>query len=371
MSHIRGLSVFAVGDRSVQLTWTDAYGELRFDAGPARATIDIAGGPGAVVLAGLTPGESYLAGVSAGGSTIDAARFRTVSSPPGPELFRFSTLNDLHLGCLKFGVVLAPRDDPDNPDPYPFRCARNAVDESAEWGSKAVIVKGDAVDYSTEENWREVKELHDHAHAPMWITMGNHEVKPHNEIDPALGARRADVELVDGVRVHDVPGLRIVLVNTSIPGRGRGEIAPLADDVLDACAETSEPVFIAAHHNFATERFPPVFPPGIPVAEARAFMRRLIAAKPQAFVSSGHTHRNRRNQWGPVVATEVASTKDWPGVWAGYAVHEGGIRQIVRRVSEPSSMRWVNRSRKAGFGAWGVYAPGFLRDRCFTHVWPS
>jgi hypothetical protein len=39
--------------------------------------------------------------------------------------------------------------------------------------------------------------------------------------------------------------------------------------------------------------------------------------------------------------TEVGSPKDYPGTWAGYVVHEGGIRQVVRRVAAPEVIRWT------------------------------
>jgi hypothetical protein len=70
------------------------------------------------------------------------------------------------------------------------------------------------------------------------------------------------------------------------------------------------------------------------------------------------------------VVTEVASTKDHPGVWAGYAVYEGGIIQVVRRILHPDAMGWTELTRRAAGGAWGPYASGRLSDRCFTHVWP-
>ena len=88
------------------------------------------------------------------------------------------------------------------------------------------------------------------------------------------------------------------------------------------------------------------------------------------FVTSGHTHRNRRRTHGAAVITEVGSPKDYPGVWAGYVVHEGGIRQVVRRVAAPDVLAWTDRSADAAHGLWGAWSPGHLDDRCFTHTWP-
>jgi len=56
-------------------------------------------------------------------------------------------------------------------------------------------------------------------------------------------------------------------------------------------------------------------------------------------------------------------------VWAGYAVHEGGLRQVVRRVAEPSCLAWSEPNRRSLLGLWGPWASGFLRWRCFSHTW--
>ena len=89
------------------------------------------------------------------------------------------------------------------------------------------------------------------------------------------------------------------------------------------------------------------------------------------FVTSGHTHRHRRRRHGTAVITEVGSPKDFPGTWAGYVVHEGGIRQVVRRIARPDVLRWTERSAAAAFGLWCRWSPGTLDDRCFAHTWPT
>jgi hypothetical protein len=81
-------------------------------------------------------------------------------------------------------------------------------------------------------------------------------------------------------------------------------------------------------------------------------------------ISSGHTHRHRRRHVGPLVLTEVGSPKDYPGTWAGYVVHEGGIRQVVRRVSGAGLLRWTDYTAGAAVGLWGLWSPGLLGHRC-------
>ena len=114
---------------------------------------------------------------------------------------------------------------------------------------------------------------------------------------------------------------------------------------------------------------PTYLPAGIPAAEAHRALTALGAANPRTLVTSGHTHRHRRRHVGPVTVTEVGSTKDFPGTWAGYEVHEGGIVQTVRRIAEPSCIRWTDHTRRAALGVWQLWAPGRLADRCFTRTW--
>ena len=67
----------------------------------------------------------------------------------------------------------------------------------------------------------------------------------------------------------------------------------------------------------------------------------------------------------------MGSTKDYPGQWAGYAVHEGGIRQAVFRVADEAAIAWTETTRRAMGGVWGWWSPGRLADRCWTLEWPN
>ncbi len=67
--------------------------------------------------------------------------------------------------------------------------------------------------------------------------------------------------------------------------------------------------------------------------------------------------------------TQVGSTHDYPGTWAGYVAHDGGLRQVVRRIVAPDAIAWTERTRHVLFGLWGRWSPGRLQDRCFTLRW--
>jgi hypothetical protein len=69
-----------------------------------------------------------------------------------------------------------------------------------------------------------------------------------------------------------------------------------------------------------------------------------------------------------VPSIEVGCTQDFPGTWAEYRVHEGGVMQIVHRMSTPAALAWSESCRGlyADFGIdYETYALGTLADRCF------
>jgi hypothetical protein len=96
----------------------------------------------------------------------------------------------------------------------------------------------------------------------------------------------------------------------------------------------------------------------------------VVARRPRIVgYFAGHTHRNRVRRFaatGDVPWVEVACVKDFPGAWAEYRVHEGGILQVFRRISAPEALAWSEKTRDLYGGLYGVYAFGELSDRCFA-----
>ena len=126
---------------------------------------------------------------------------------------------------------------------------------------------------------------------------------------------------------------------------------------------------MALHHQLQPHHVTEGWPWGVPRHESMRFLDAVGAAHPDTLVTSGHTHRHRRWRRGPVTVTQTGSTKDFPGVWAGYVVHEDGIRQVVRRVARRDCIAWTERTAAAVGGLWSVIAPGRLSSRCFNLTW--
>lgn len=364
-------TVWAVEDDAVQICWGDLPpGPVKAVSDGAEATIDHPGGPGAIGLTGLDAGRTTSIGLSwDGGSTT--LRATTLHPPPGELLFRFATVSDLHLGATTWGAFRTMVDDSGHPVPHPYRCAAAAITEAEAWGASLLIIKGDAVQHERQADFDGLGQLVDRFPAmEMALIPGNHDVdgRP-GGIPDSVGTR--ELRYVRSVEHLDQPGLRIVLADTTILGRGIGTLDRVGRSIEEQVAASDRPVFLAIHHQLQRRRMTHYWPPGIAAPGSTDLLDRLDGLTMPVMVSSGHTHRNRSRRHRSVLMTEVASTKDWPGVWAGYAVHEGGIRQVVRRIADPDAIAWTEYSRQALRGLWSRWSPGPLSQRCLSQAWAA
>ena len=370
------LTVWAVEDTSIQMAWGSLpAGSLTAAAvggGTSVSTVvDHPGGPGAVDIEGLEPSTAYQLTVEVAG-TSETCSARTLTPPPGAELFRFATISDMHLGSDHFGASKRMRDRSSHPEPFALRSASNAINAALAWGAKHLVIKGDAAHHSRPADFELLGELVDrHANVPMSLLPGNHDNDLRAVPLPETVGKRA-LRYERGVSHLDVPGLRIVVGDTTITGVGSGTLHAIGDALLNTSAESpSGTTFLAVHQQLQVHDPNRYWPPGIPSDQSDPFLDRLHQARPGAVVTSGHTHRNRSRQHKSVLITEVAATHHWPGVWAGYVVHEGGIRQVVRRIVDADIVDWHEYSKNAVGSIWGRYAPGKIEQRCLVHAWPS
>src|SRR5262249_20366043 len=130
---LEGLWVFAAAADAVQLTWRrSAPGQVRLSVGDRRHVVDVEGGPGAGAIGGLEPDRTYEIGVDGQRRTT----VRTLTAAPGPELLRFATISDLHVGETSFGYFGTMREHPAPLVPYSVRATRAALAELREWGAE-------------------------------------------------------------------------------------------------------------------------------------------------------------------------------------------------------------------------------------------
>ncbi len=355
---------------TVQLVWRSlGIGPTRIDLDNRTFTICTGIDAGALFVDGLEAGSSHTATIC-GPDRTETVDFTTLTPPPGPQLAKFATISDLHLGAKRFGIVGRIKEGEVDGDTHALRCAKAAVREATEWGAELLLIKGDLTHHTTPAHWDEFAALLDSITIPYAFVIGNHDVKHRTGSIPASRGLEMVGEQRRRFQVHDLDRLRIILADGAVAQHSRGEMGSLPEKI-HAAAAVKRPVLVALHFHLHRTRVPWFFPPGFSKADADKMLLGLAEANPQAFVTSGHSHRNRAYRYGRVPITEVGSTKDYPGVWAGYTVHDGGIAQVVRRIGEPSCLEWTERTRRAVGGIWSMWSPGTLDQRCFSHVWPD
>ena len=202
----------------------------------------------------------------------------------------------------------------------------------------------------------------------MLVIPGNHDGGDRVRGDGAAVLARHGIELDHGARVLDVPGLRVVAASSREIGKHRGNLTPLLPEITEALStapgercsrRTIRPFARSSPRSGRPESW----------ASTGGVCCGVSAAHPDTLITAGHTHRNRRRAYRRVPITEVGSPKDYPGVWAGYVVHEGGIRQVVRRIADPQALAWTERTSGALMGWWRYWSRGSLDARCFSHTW--
>lgn len=373
------LWVFAVEDTSAQVVWRGlGPGNLVLEPTGAPAitvTVDArqpAGAAGAAVVGDLPAGRDVW--IRASGPPLGTSillRVRTLPRLPGEELARVATVGDLHLGATAFGHRHTIVERPAPEVPHPRRCTGAALAEATAWGARTVVAKGDLTNNGQVHQWREYADLVRSCDVPVLGLPGNHDRAFRSGLSPEDAATAFGFAMASPVHAVDGPGHRLVLVDSTTGGHNHGRIDAVTAAVADAVADTpaGAVALVFLHHQLQQYPVREVWPVGVERSEAVRFLDRLAATGTPTFVSSGHTHRHRRWSHRGVVATQVGSTKDYPGVWAGYVVAEGGVRQVVHRVADPTCIAWTDHTRRAAGGTWRWVAPGSLATRCFDQTW--
>jgi predicted phosphodiesterase len=295
---------------------------------------------------------------------VDGTTARTLPRPAGVLRCRFATVNDVHFGEVECGRI---DDHPEGPilrpapgePPHPETMNRAAVSEIAAIDPAAVIAKGDLTSDGTPEEFAAFEACYrDRFGQRLYAVRGNHDSYRHQ-----TG--------YTGHQLIALPGVAVALLDTAIPGSTTGWISDEQLDWLDAIAATStSPIIVMGHHqqwisgNRSGDYFG-LHPDPSDALDALAARRPAVIA-----YTSGHTHRHRiRSMACGVPSIEIGCVKDFPGTWAEYRVFDGGVMQVVHRISSPEALAWSERCRYLyqDFGIdYQTYAMGTLAERCCT-----
>ncbi|MGH9135724.1 MAG: metallophosphoesterase family protein [Acidimicrobiales bacterium] len=310
---------------------------------------------------GLVPGTVH---------DLDGIEVCTLPRPAGELLCRFATVNDLHFGEIECGEIEGIELGPiltaaPGETPYPEVMNAAAVEEISAIGPAAVIAKGDLTTTGALTEYRRFLDVYGSAFGErLHHVLGNH--------DSPL-ARDGTAPQAAAPRLVELPGVRLALLDTVMPGSAGGrldvtQLSWLDDTAADADAAGMPVVVLGHHHPWdpgAAQRPPDYF--GINPDDSERLVE-VVARRPSIVgYLAGHTHRNRVRRFdaaGGVPWVEVACVKDFPGTWAEYRVFEGGVLQVHRRLAAPGALAWSERCRALFGGAYPAYAFGTVDDRC-------
>ena len=282
----------------------------------------------------------------------------TTTPSIGERLARICTTNDVHFGeteCGKFGGGPAQFWSLPGERPYPTVMNESVVVDMAEMAPDVVVVRGDLTNAGEPEEYDEFLRLYEG-------TFGHDMVHVRGNHDGYTGRMFAN----SPVQIVDVPGVRIVLLDT---GREFQSFGCISDDQIDttvaAARAATTPTIVMGHH--------PLDVPGADLPadgvcgeDSERFARALTPVRSIVGYTAGHTHRCKRYDFEGLPLIETASVKDFPGVFGRYDVGTTGISYTVHRASSPEAVIWAERTRAMFDGFYGRYAYGHLHDRSVT-----
>lgn len=293
--------------------------------------------------------------------------FRTLPHPGGELLCSIATVNDVHFGETRAGVVEGQEEligpilsvQPGE-TPYPETMNQAAVTEIVALDPALVVAKGDLTADGTDDEYAAFLRVYGILGDRLVHVRGNHD------------AYRGQTFAAEPTQRVDLPGLTVAVLDTTTPRATNGRVTPDQAEWLDAVgADADRPVLVFGHHHAwdpsSSERPDTYF--GIHPDSSERLVDVVARRRTLRGYFAGHTHRNRVRQFaatGDVPWVEVACVKDFPGTWAEYQVYEGGVVQLAHRISVPEALAWSERCRHMYLGTYEAYALGQLSDRCFV-----
>lgn len=195
----------------------------------------------------------------------------------------------------------------------------------------AIVLSGDLVDVGSREEYARLRQLLAPLPMPLYLMPGNHDVRDAlRAAFPDHAYLRQSEEFLQ-YAIDDYP-LRIVALDTLIPGKGTGELCGRRIEWLDRtlAREPHKPTVVLMHHPpFATlidymDRFP---------ARDRNALAAVIRRNPQVqSILCGHVHRpietrfaGTRASTSPSVAHQVALDLE-EGAPLGYVMEPPAYR---------------------------------------------
>lgn len=191
-------------------------------------------------------------------------------------------------------------------DPVAMLAAAVDAARSLEPNPDAVLVSGDLADHAADHEYERIKELLAPHAAPLHVLPGNHD-------DRRALRRHFGVAGVDGQPVQyvaEVGPIRLVVLDTTLPGEDRGELdmerLAWLDETLAAADDL--PTVVAMHHAPLATGIPVWDEIGLPLADRQA-LGEVVGRHPQVRrIVAGHVHRTISAELGGRGVLAVPST---------------------------------------------------------------
>lgn len=168
-----------------------------------------------------------------------------------------------------------------------------------------VVATGDLTDHGTAEEYGLLADILGGLSVPLVLLPGNHD-EP-EVLRSVLGTPAGVAGPTFDHTVEDFP-VRLVVVDSTVPGRHDGEIAPAQLAWLDACLaeQPDRPTVCVTHH--------PPFATGIWWMDCigltgAAALETVVRRHPQVrLLAAGHVHRSVTTVWADTLAVTAPST---------------------------------------------------------------
>ena len=241
------------------------------------------------MINGLAPATTYDVVASAHRrARFLAGRLRTlaVAGRPAPVPVRHRERRAHRRNALR-GAGTDPR-RPDKPAPdgraslIPVRALRAAIDEAAAWGAELIVAKGDLT--TARRPRRSPRRRPAPGHQPRAASRRSSATTTTRWGSTSGPSWRAEGLAVPWQpRARDLPGVRLVLVNTAHgdPRYHRGQLPPEMSraDRRRWPRESPGPAWVGLHHPPEMSPVPDRLPAGFPFGESRQFLDALAAAR--------------------------------------------------------------------------------------------
>lgn len=307
---------------------------------------------------GLAPGTEYNYRLSTieepAGDDHDPGRFTTLTLPAGELRFTFATLNDLHVGCDRVGLLAGGGEaftwpDPSHPS-YVFAQEAavseiNALRDGQ--GVDFVVVKGDLTGAFTEAEFLQARELLDRLRCPYYPLRGNHDRIGDNPEDYFLAVFGDLIPGGESRFAFQHGGHRLVCLDSSDLQSGAPYLDPAQLDFLGSELSHSQgdPVLVFLHHPVTVEAS--IF--SLSGSDCRAFGAAVRDYDNLVGVFTGHSHRDYisyTEDLGTAPCVETAATQHYPLGFTLYRVFDGGYVQTCHRLHGVNCLEWNEMTRR-------------------------